>query len=96
MIMKTLSTNLTTENFSIRTNQVTQQKADLMVEQILKGSLTEPARLRYHTLKDQQIGCTPPMLFEGRCIAFLTRDGELYTRSADWHSLIPIRIDEVE
>ncbi|HEY1170770.1 MAG TPA: hypothetical protein VGH19_05310 [Verrucomicrobiae bacterium] len=89
-------TNLTTENFSIRTNQVTQQKADLIVEQVLKGSLTEPARLRFYVLGNIHFESRPPMLFEGRCIAFLTRDGDFYTRSDDWHSLIPIRNDQVD
>ena len=89
-------TNLITENFSIRTNQIMQQKADLIVEEVLKGSLTEPARLRYYILKNQQIGCNPPRLFEGRCIVFLASDGEFYARSNDWHSLILIRNDQVE
>jgi len=88
-------TNLTTQKFSIRTNQVILQKADVIVEQVLKGSLNEPVRLRYYLI-DQQISCAPPMLFEGRCIAFLARDGEFYTRSDDWHSLILIRNDQVE
>jgi hypothetical protein len=89
-------TNLTIEHFSVRTNQVIQQKADLIVEEVLKGSLTEPARLRYYILKDRQPGCHPPMLFEGRCIVFPSRDGEFYARSDDRYSLVLIRNNQVE
>ncbi len=89
-------TNLTTEKFSIRTNQVIQQKADLIVEQVLKGSLTQPARLRFYVLANIHFESKPPMLFEGRCIAFLGRDGQFYSRSDDWHSLVLIRNNQVD
>ncbi len=89
-------TNLISRDFTIRSNQVFQQKADIIVERVLKGTITQPAQLHFYAVNYRQISCRPSPLHNGRYIAFLNRDGTFYARSDDHHSLIPIRNDQVD
>ena len=80
-------TNLISRDFTIRSNQVLQQKADIIVERVIKGTITQPAQLRFYAVNYHQISCRPPPLNNGRYIAFLNRDGTFYSRTDDWGSL---------